>query len=67
MILHELVGSEDHPVYQELQVSNGARQYDFLRSMVAASLGVECDYLSTEVIEALNFHAIACLHAAVRW
>jgi Fic/DOC family len=62
MILHELLGTEDHPIYQELQISNGARQYDFLRSATAASLALERDFLSRSVIEALNFHAIGCLH-----
>lgn len=64
MILHEIVGTEAHPVYQELQISNGARQYDFIRSAVAASLGVGRDYLSLDVIKALNYHAITCLHVA---
>lgn len=62
MILHELFGTEDHPVYQELQISNGARQFDFLRSAVKASLDVQRDHLSLGVIKALNFHAISCLH-----
>lgn len=62
MILHELLGNEGHPAYQELQISNGARQYDFLRSAVSASLAVNGDFLSHEVIKALNFHVITCLH-----
>lgn len=62
MIVHEIVGTEAHPVYQELQVSNGTRQYDFLRSAVTASLGLQRDFLSLEIIRSLNFHAITCLH-----
>ena len=62
MILFELVGTEDHPVYQALEVSNGNRQYDFLRSIVAASLQAGQPFLSQQVIKALNYHAIACLH-----
>jgi Fic/DOC family len=62
MILHEVFESEAHPVYQALQISNGARQYDFLRSAVGASLESGRDFLSTNVIKALNFHAITCLH-----
>lgn len=63
MILFELVGeTENHPEYQALEVSNGARQYDFLRSVVAASIALERPFLSQHIIKALNFHAITCLH-----
>lgn len=64
MILYELLRSEAHPVYQELQVSNGGRQYDFLQSLVKAGLAVHKDHLSLEVVKALNFHAITCLHVS---
>jgi prophage maintenance system killer protein len=64
VILFELCGgNEAHPVYQALEVANGNRQYDFLRSIVGASLGVGRPFLSGHVIKALNFQAIACLHA----
>lgn len=63
MILHLIAGgTENHPVYQELQVSNNDRQYEFLRSAVSASLAVQRAFLSTHVIRALNYHAIVCLH-----
>lgn len=62
MILYELVGGEAHPAYQALQVANVNRQYDFLRSIVAAGLEVSRPMLSSAVIKALNFHAITCLH-----
>lgn len=62
MILFELTRSEETPVYQALEISNGQRHYDFLRSIVAASLDVKRPFLSQHVIKALNFHAIACLH-----
>lgn len=62
MILFEIVGTESDPAYQELEVSNGNRQYSFLQSVVAASLGVGRPFLSQHVIKALNFHAITCLH-----
>lgn len=62
MILFELTGREDHPVYQVLTVENGNRQYDFLRSIVLASLAVGKPFLSQHILKALNFHAIACLH-----
>lgn len=62
MILFELTGSEGHPAYQQLQIDNLARQYSFLQSIVQASLAVERPMLSIEVIKALNYHAITCLH-----
>ena len=62
MILFELTNSEDHPVYQAVEVANGNRQYDFLRTIVLASLDIGRPFLSQHVIKALNFHAITCLH-----
>ena len=62
MILYELTGSESHPAYQELEISNGNRHYSFLESIVVASLAVGRPFLSQHVIKALNFHAISCLH-----
>jgi fido (protein-threonine AMPylation protein) len=64
VILFELVGREDHPVYQSLEVANGNRQYDFLRSMVVASLQMGRPFLSQQIVKALNFQAIACLHVS---
>lgn len=62
MILHEIVGSEQDPVYQQLEIANGNRQYDFLRSIVAASVAVQKPFISFHVIKAFNFQAITCLH-----
>ena len=62
MIIFELTNSEEHPAYQELEIANGNRQYDFLRSIVAASLALGRPFLSQHLLKALNFHAIACLH-----
>lgn len=64
MFLFELVGSEAHPVYQKLAVENLDRQYSFLQSIVEASLAVGQPMLSIEVIKALNYHAISCLHVS---
>lgn len=65
MILFDLVGdNENHPVYQTLVIENGNRQYDFLMSVVGAALSVGRPFLSSQVIKALNFHAIACLHSS---
>lgn len=62
MIVFELTGKEDHPVYRALEFANGNRQYDFLRSIVTASLGMGRPFLSQHVIKAFNFQAITCLH-----
>lgn len=62
MILFELTNTEDHPVYRALEVSNGNRQYDFLRSIVVASIEIGRPFLSQHVLKALNFQAITCLH-----
>lgn len=62
MILYEITGSEEHPSYQALEISNGNRQYDFLRSIVVASLEMGRPFLSQTIIKALNFQAITCLH-----
>lgn len=62
MILFELTQTEQHPIYQELAISNGNRQYDFLRSIVKASIEADKRFLSQHVIKALNFQAITCLH-----
>jgi prophage maintenance system killer protein len=63
VIIHELIGhNENHPVYQALEISNGNRQYEFLKSIVAAALQVQRPFLSHHIIKALNFQAITCLH-----
>jgi fido (protein-threonine AMPylation protein) len=62
VIIFELTNSEAHTAYQELEVANGTRQYDFLRSIVSAALTLERPFLSQHLLKALNFHAIACLH-----
>jgi fido (protein-threonine AMPylation protein) len=62
MIVYEISNTEDHPVYQELQISNTERQYSFLLSIIKASIDLERPFLSTQVMKALNFHAITCLH-----
>jgi Fic family protein len=64
MILFNLVTGEDDPRYQALEVANGERHYDFLKSVVTTALSVGQPFLSSTVIKALNFHAIACLHVA---
>jgi Fic family protein len=63
MFVFELVGGEGHPAYQSLSIENLDRQYSFLRSAVLTSLALNRPMLSLEVIQALNFHAISCLHS----
>ena len=62
MILYELFGSEAHPLYQELHISNGDRYYSFLQSIVDIAVKADRRFLSHTVIKALNYHAISCLH-----
>jgi len=62
VILFEIAGRESHPTYQALEISNGNRHYDFLRSIVVASIEMGRPFLSQTIIRALNYHAIACLH-----
>lgn len=62
MILHDLVGGEAHESYRKLEVSNGLRHYDFLKSIVETAIEVDRPLLSQTILKALNFHAIACLH-----
>jgi Fic family protein len=63
LIIFELTNTEEHKTYQALEISNGNRQYDFLRSIVRASLELDRPLLSQDVIMALNYHAIVCLHS----
>ena len=63
MILFDLVPSEGTSAYQQLQISNLDRQYDFLESIVDASLATGSKYISQAVIKAFNYHAIVCLHS----
>ena len=64
MFVHDLVGTEQHPAYQQLSAENLDRQYSFLRSVTVASLQLGQPMLSIEVIKALNYHAVSCLHAS---
>jgi Fic family protein len=62
VILFEITGSEQHPAYQALEISNAERHYSFLQSIVAASLEIGRLFLSHDLLKAINYHAIACLH-----
>jgi fido (protein-threonine AMPylation protein) len=62
LILFELFNDERNPIYQALEISNGARQYNFLNSIILACLEAKKPFLSQYILKALNFQAIACLH-----
>lgn len=63
MILFELTNNNERdPIYQDLEVANGNRQYDFLKSTVHASIAIKRPFLSGQIVKALNYHAIVCLH-----
>lgn len=64
MILFEFTNTESDPLYQTLEISNGNRQYDFLRSIVSISISSKRTFLSKTILKALNFQAIACLHTS---
>ena len=63
MILHEIYGTENHPHYKALETENSVRQYDFLLSIIKAAVSASQPVISTEIINALNYHAISCLHS----
>ena len=63
MIVFELTTREDDPIYRSLEYQNSDRQLGFLQSMVTVALETNRPLLSQTLIKALNFHAIACLHA----
>ncbi len=63
MILFDLCGdTENDPRYQRMAIANGDRQYQFLKSVVEASVAIDRPFLPQNILKALNFHAIACLH-----
>lgn len=63
MIVYDLTGGEDNPHYQSLQLDNLIRQYDFLRSIITTAVRLNHHELTGSVLQALNYHAIACLHS----
>ena len=62
MYLFEIWNTEDNPHYQSLAISNGERQFSFLQSVSTAAIASQQACISQGLLEALNFHAIACLH-----
>ena len=63
MGVSDLVGpGEDHPEYKNLSSSSLLRQLDFVQSAIKASIGLGWNKVSSDLIKAFNYHAIACLH-----
>lgn len=63
MILFDVTGADEaNEIYQELEASNVSRQYDFLISLIQAAAASRRPLLSQQIIKALNYHAISCLH-----
>lgn len=62
MELITLDGTEDNPVYRQLASENLVRQYSFLDSVITAAVNSNHLWLSLDLINVLNFHAIAGLH-----
>ncbi len=63
MYLFEITYSEEHPAYANLAAANAKRVYGFLDSMIDAALAVQRPLLTHAIIKAINYHAIAGLHA----
>ena len=62
MIVFDILRTENHQVYRDLERQNLGRQYDFLRSAFLASMQLSFAGLSDAFLKALNMHAIGCLH-----
>lgn len=62
MLLFELLGDEQNPIYQAMQAQNNARLHGFLLSSIEAALSVDRPILSQTLIKSFNFHAITTLH-----
>ena len=63
MVLFELVGrSEEDRSYRGLASRNLSSQYEFLQSIITASIDSGWNKVSSGLIKSLNHHAIACLH-----
>lgn len=65
MIIFDLVGdNENNQVYQDMAAENLRRQYTLMRSLVDNAIDLKRPLLSHEIVKALNYHAIACLHSS---
>src|SRR5581483_3555677 len=57
-----LVENENSPAVDRFAAENLSRQFSLLRSIALASVQMEAPVLSIEIIKALHFTALACLH-----
>ncbi len=55
-------GDEENESYKALMAANLNRHYDFLTSIIKASIEVGRPFLSTVIVKSLNYHAIIGLH-----
>ena len=63
MVISDPVGpSENHPEYKNLTSSSLLRQLEFVQASIKASIGLGWNKVSSDLIKAFNYHAIACLH-----
>lgn len=62
MILFEITEDENHDEYRQLEYSNLIRQQSFLDSIIQSSIRMDRRFLSQEIIKALNYHVVTCLH-----
>ena len=63
MILHEILGSEDHPTYTALAAENLLRQYDFLNSIVVAAINAKSGRTRFQCRETIESSALTFLSA----
>ncbi|MCY4300439.1 MAG: Fic family protein [Aestuariivita sp.] len=63
MIAFEITETENDIEYKSLEDSNSIRQQYFLESIIHTAIRLERRFISQTIIKALNYHALACLHA----
>ena len=54
-----MIGTEQHPEYENLEKLNLDGQFNFLQLLVTTAVNLDRKFLSQTIIKALNFHAIA--------
>ncbi len=59
----EITETENDIEYKSLEDSNSIRQQYFLESIIHTAIRLERRFISQTIIKALNYHALACLHA----
>lgn len=54
---------ENDIVYRQLESANHTRCHSFMHSMISTAIAIDQRHVSEDLIKAVNFHAIAGLHA----